>query len=192
MEFSDRLKRERARIGMTQDQLASACGVSKRAQANYESGERFPDARYLAAAEEAGVDLQFLVSGRKTEHVRQMGNAILRVFECIERRIPALGAWTMLGIIQIIAQDEANAKDDDWKGGFVADEQRQRLIDAVLDHDPLMGDLLFAIGNEAKQQNASLSPEKFIRLALRLLPAFTESGEVDRAKVAEAVSFSAD
>lgn len=98
----------------------------------------------------------------------------------------------MLGIIQVIAQDEANAKDDDWKGGFVTTEQRQKLIDAVLDHGPLMGDLLFAIGGEARKQNASLPPEKFIRLALRLFQAFKESGEIDRAKVAEAVTFSAD
>lgn len=192
MDFSERLKRERSRLGMTQDQFASACGVSKRAQANYESGDRYPDVRYLAAAEEAGADVPFLVNGRKTEHIRQMGNAILRVFECVEKRIPALGSLTVLGIIQLIAQDEANAQDDDWKGGFVSDEERQALIDALLEHSQLMDAVLFAIGTALRHQGLKLPPDKYIRLALRLVKIFKDSGTVDQAKVSEAVTLIAD
>lgn len=192
MDFSERIKAERNRLGLSQGDFADKCGVSKRTQASYEAGISCPDLRYLAAAEEAGADVPFLVNGRKTEHIRQMGNAILRVFECVEKRIPALGSLTVLGIIQLIAQDEANARDNDWKGGFVSNEERQALIDALLEHSPLMGDVLFAIGTALRHQGLKLPPDKYIRLALRLVKIFKDSGTVDQAKVSEAVTLIAD
>lgn len=192
MEFAERIREERNRLGLSQGDFADKCGVSKRTQASYEAGTSCPDLRYLAAAEAAGVDVPFLVSGRKTEHVRQMGTAILRVFECFEKRVPALEPYTILGIIQMIAQDEANAKDAEWKGGFVSGKERQKLVDALLDHASLMGDLLFAIGTAQRNQGVKLPPDKYIRLALRLLSIFKDHGEIDPAKVSEAVTLLAD
>ena len=39
-------------------------GVTKKAQINYEKGMRFPDARYLAALAERGVDVLYVLTGR--------------------------------------------------------------------------------------------------------------------------------
>lgn len=47
MSFSDRLKEQRERMGLTQVQLASALGVTKGAVGNYETGASSPKAEVL-------------------------------------------------------------------------------------------------------------------------------------------------
>lgn len=63
----ERLKHERLRISLSQDEFARACGVSKRAQATYESGDRSPRAEYLEAAAIAGIDVQYVLTGLRGE-----------------------------------------------------------------------------------------------------------------------------
>lgn len=62
-EIAARLKAERERLRMKQADFATAVGVSKTAQFNYESGERAPDAAYLQKAAAIGVDTLFVVCG---------------------------------------------------------------------------------------------------------------------------------
>lgn len=50
---------------MSQQALAEQCGVSARSQRNYESGERSPDAGYLAALQAAGVDVLYVLTGER-------------------------------------------------------------------------------------------------------------------------------
>lgn len=63
VELGDRLRLERQRLGMGQAEFAALVGVSKTSQFNYESGERSPDAVYLAKAHEIGADTYFLLTG---------------------------------------------------------------------------------------------------------------------------------
>lgn len=49
---------------MTQEDLGNAGGVRKQAQSNYEKGLRYPDASYLVGIAEAGVDVQYLLTGQ--------------------------------------------------------------------------------------------------------------------------------
>lgn len=58
-----RLREERERLGMAQPAFAAQGGVQKRAQINYESDGRQPDAAYLAAVATIGVDVQYVVTG---------------------------------------------------------------------------------------------------------------------------------
>ena len=51
---------------MSQQALAEQCGVSARSQRNYESGERLPDAGYLAALQAAGVDVLYVLTGKRS------------------------------------------------------------------------------------------------------------------------------
>lgn len=44
--------------------MAERAGVSKKSQTNYELGHRAPDADYLARLAEAGVDVQYVLTGR--------------------------------------------------------------------------------------------------------------------------------
>lgn len=61
--FGERLRQERKRLGLTQDELAEQGGVKKGAQFNYENGVRNPDTEYLIAIAAIGIDTQYLLHG---------------------------------------------------------------------------------------------------------------------------------
>ncbi|MGN8344368.1 helix-turn-helix domain-containing protein [Pseudomonas sp. SMV71] len=65
MGIGDRLKEERERLGFNQTEFAAKAGASKNSQYNYEKGERSPDASYLAAVADQGVDVLYVVTGRR-------------------------------------------------------------------------------------------------------------------------------
>ena len=48
--FAERLKSERKRLKLNQEEFGNACGVKIIAQSNYELGKRMPDAEYLQKA----------------------------------------------------------------------------------------------------------------------------------------------
>lgn len=51
---------------MSQTDFGALGGVQKRAQINYESGSRSPDAEYLSAIAAAGVDVLYVLTGKRT------------------------------------------------------------------------------------------------------------------------------
>ncbi|PYB98134.1 transcriptional regulator [Pseudomonas protegens] len=65
MGIGDRLKEERERLGFNQTEFAAIGQASKNSQYNYEKGERSPDAVYLAAVAEKGVDILYVVTGER-------------------------------------------------------------------------------------------------------------------------------
>ncbi len=65
MTIGERLKEERNRVGANQTVFAEQCGVTKNTQLAYEKGERSPDANYLAAAAERGVDVLYVLTGER-------------------------------------------------------------------------------------------------------------------------------
>lgn len=65
MGIGDRLKEERERLGLNQTDFAAMAGISKNSQFNYEKGERSPDAAYLSAISEAGVDVLYVLTGQR-------------------------------------------------------------------------------------------------------------------------------
>lgn len=62
--IGDRLREERERLGLSQGGFGEIGGVKANAQGNYEKGERFPDAAYLAAVAERGVDVLYVITGK--------------------------------------------------------------------------------------------------------------------------------
>ena len=59
-----RLKQERTRIGLTQQELGQVGGVAANAQGAYEKGTRSPRADYLAKILTAGVDVVYVLTGK--------------------------------------------------------------------------------------------------------------------------------
>jgi transcriptional regulator with XRE-family HTH domain len=59
------LRDERLRIGLSQDEFATVGGVARRSQSAYESDERAPDAAYLLAVREIGVDIGYVLTGER-------------------------------------------------------------------------------------------------------------------------------
>ena len=63
--IGDRLRRERERLGLSQTAFAALAGASKRSQIRFEADERSPDASYLAGVAKAGVDVYWIITGKR-------------------------------------------------------------------------------------------------------------------------------
>ena len=64
-EIGARLRSERERLGLSQAAFGTLGGVKGNAQGNYEKGDRYPDAAYLAAISSAGVDVLYVLTGER-------------------------------------------------------------------------------------------------------------------------------
>ncbi len=64
--LGSRLKEERKALGLSQQDFAAIGGVEANAQGKYESGQRMPRSNYLSALGHRGVDVLYLLSGRRT------------------------------------------------------------------------------------------------------------------------------
>ncbi|WP_341519811.1 helix-turn-helix transcriptional regulator [Pseudomonas sp. G.S.17] len=67
-----RLRNERIRIGMPQYSFAAIGGVKPNAQVKYESGRRLPRGDYLAAIAGTGIDLLFILTGKRSVGLSQL------------------------------------------------------------------------------------------------------------------------
>jgi len=65
MDFGTRLREERKRLSLTQTALGAVGGVRVQAQLLYEQGKRKPDIDYLSAIAAAGVDVLYVITGRR-------------------------------------------------------------------------------------------------------------------------------
>ena len=63
--FGERLREERVKVGLSQTEFGELAGVTKKTQMLYEADDRVPDARYLIAVNEAGVDVQYILTGER-------------------------------------------------------------------------------------------------------------------------------
>lgn len=61
--IGSRLREERDRLGYNQTELAVIGGTQRKAQFNYETDARRPDADYLAAIASAGIDVLYVLTG---------------------------------------------------------------------------------------------------------------------------------
>jgi transcriptional regulator with XRE-family HTH domain len=66
-EIGARLREERARLALRQDEFATVMGVSATTQGNYERGDRSPGADYLALASQRGIDVGYVVTGARVD-----------------------------------------------------------------------------------------------------------------------------
>lgn len=64
--LGDRLREERERLGMNQTQFGDLAGVTKKTQMLYEGEQRSPKADYLTSIAQAGVDVQYLLTGNRS------------------------------------------------------------------------------------------------------------------------------
>jgi transcriptional regulator with XRE-family HTH domain len=88
--FGQRLREERERLQMTQEQFAELGGVKRVTQHLYELSERFPDVRYLESVLQHGVDLQYLLLGNRqaaqnsADEVRLSGEVLDQIYRAVE------------------------------------------------------------------------------------------------------------
>lgn len=66
--LGERLKNEREKLGLSQEQLGAIGGVKKLAQFRYESGETFPNAQYLTEVSKVGIDVNYILFGTRANN----------------------------------------------------------------------------------------------------------------------------
>lgn len=65
MSIGERLREERVRLSLSQELMGESAGVRKQAQLKYENGQRHPDAAYLERLAAIGVDVLYVLTGRR-------------------------------------------------------------------------------------------------------------------------------
>lgn len=65
-DVSQRLKAERKRLKMTQDQMAKACGVTRESWCKYETRSTAPSSDVLVLAAQAGIDVAYVITGARS------------------------------------------------------------------------------------------------------------------------------
>ena len=101
--LADRLKEERVRLALTQDQMAAAAGLNRTAQIRYEKGERNPDTDYLAAVAAAGVDVGYVITGIASSAIAKDEAELLRRYRSSSPEVRA----AILGALGIVATPTA-------------------------------------------------------------------------------------
>jgi transcriptional regulator with XRE-family HTH domain len=86
--FGQRLREERERLKLRQEDFAELGGVKRVTQHLYELSERFPDVRYLEALIGHGVDVQYLILGRRLSpsaaSVQVSGEVLDEIYRAVE------------------------------------------------------------------------------------------------------------
>lgn len=83
----ERLKEERIRLGLNQDDFAEKGGVKRRAQIHYESGDRCPDGHYFSAIAAAGADVNYILTGvRIPTVIDKQVEAAIKLFEGMDKK----------------------------------------------------------------------------------------------------------
>lgn len=84
--FGDRLRLERRRLDLTQEQVAVACRVSRNAVTFYESGRSRPDASFMHHAIAAGMDVWYLLTGARASEAA-IDQLDLPIFQAVSEAV---------------------------------------------------------------------------------------------------------
>ncbi|MBD8754264.1 helix-turn-helix domain-containing protein [Pseudomonas coleopterorum] len=103
-----RLREERERLELTQREFGQVGGVEPNAQGKYENGDRSPRADYLAAVSTIGVDVLYVVLGRRTPLAEQaLSGGEEKVLETY-RILPTSGQAALSNLANSMAEMAAN------------------------------------------------------------------------------------
>jgi transcriptional regulator with XRE-family HTH domain len=107
--FNERLKEVREQLELTQDDMVSKTGIPKRSYCAYEAGEMAPNAKLLAGLASMGIDIGYLLTGRRIEntvstpHLSSRQRALLDNYD----HAPEAGKKIIEGTASMAAQQNA-------------------------------------------------------------------------------------
>lgn len=93
--IASRLKEERKRLGVNQEDFAHMAGITRRPYVEWESGKTAPNAVQLSLLAQAGVDILYVVTGcRSAELLSSDELDLLRLFRAssLTGKMAAVGA----------------------------------------------------------------------------------------------------
>lgn len=99
--IGERLRSERERLGLNQEELGQLAGVTRNTQANYERDSRQPDTGYLLALHNAGVDIYFVITGVR-QRIEKLSPQQSYLIDSYERATPA-GQQSVMVVMEALA-----------------------------------------------------------------------------------------
>jgi len=81
MSVGARLVEERKRLGLNQADFGALADCARNTQANYEREERYPDSKYFSKLAAKGVDVLYVLTGRRTPDVGDITNDELELIK---------------------------------------------------------------------------------------------------------------
>ncbi|WP_423395606.1 helix-turn-helix domain-containing protein [Burkholderia sp. LMG 21824] len=183
-----RLRAEREKLRLTQADFGNECGVQRRAQAAYESGERSPDARYLEQAARIGVDVAFVITGAVSRNGidATVGLESLIRAMCEVLEVPGETVETVLARATALSVAELGYRTLVAKANLLANEVvtgspvlNRQTIDLEIDRD-ILTDIIYELENEWMRMSRKIHPIDKSHTVVSLYQQFAAAGRVDR------------
>ncbi|MCP5275051.1 MAG: helix-turn-helix transcriptional regulator [Burkholderiales bacterium] len=200
MSIGSRLREEREKINMTQEDFAIACGVRRRAQSSYESDTRSPDAKYLEAATKIGVDISYVIYGQENTFQNTLRNMVIEdLFSLICYELGISDEDTLLLIENSVSIAQEIYKKNEEVDGIAADLvepvknflKKNTKIATQCDDNSIDTNLLKTIIERLEfsleQKKIRFKPEKKALAAITLYRSFKASGKVDQQMIEDLI-----
>lgn len=131
VQFFELLKNERIRLGLTQDEISSACGIAKRTYNYYENGERAPNTDFLFAFAQIGGDVNYLFTGERTkERLEPLEKVALLAFNKLKEEGLKTSAITYMTMLEAgLIKGDFNSLWDATKNGI-----HQNITDSTVEN----------------------------------------------------------
>ena len=178
--LGERLRRERKRLGLTQEELASCTGIHRRTQANYELGKTAPDMAYFQALRMVGLDAKYVQTGTKNSPGDERSSAAERLFLalCDELQIPLEKVYAAIN-----GAAEARMASSEFQGHVGRLLHSSPLLNSknkvlVLDRDILV-DIIDGFERRLEAMNKRVSPLQKAHAIASMYRDFCEKGEID-------------
>ncbi len=197
--FAIRLRRERERLGLTQQEFADKVGVNRMSQVNYESGKRYPGEEYFENLKNIeGIDEFYLAFGMHTEGISTLVLGAQSLFQAIAQSLELecdsfSEAWEEATRCAAINVDE-----DSTNSSKLLTETVDRYVAGILGDSPVIlneNDLIGILQNveEAISRNkAHISPAKKARIVSMLYGQHRILGSVGDRMIDDAIALATE
>ena len=177
--IGERIRVERVFLGFSQASFAKKLGIHRNTQGNYESGERDPDATYLAGASKAGVDIGYVLTGvRGQMELRALVHLVSVIFDTL-RLTPYQKEFDK--VCQLASEEDL----DVWRGGGFP-EEADRAVAGIIKKSPLvleemvLTDVVERLEFVLESKAISITPLAKAEIIFRLYQqAKTQGGPID-------------
>lgn len=178
--LGERLRQERLRLGLTQEELANCTGIHRRTQANYELGKTAPDMAYFQALRRVGLDPTYIETGTKSSPSDEQSSATERLFLalCDALQIPLEKVYAAINGAAEVRM--ASSEFQRYVGSLIHSSpmlnSKNKVL--VLDRDILV-DIIDGFERCLEAMNKRVSPLQKAHYIASMYRDFCEKGEID-------------
>lgn len=182
-----RIREERELKGLSKTAFAKLLGIHRNTQGNYESGEREPDAAYLANAAKADVDIGYVLTGERASAAH---GALIHLVGVIFDALRLIPYEKEFDRVCQLAYEENLAL---WRGEGIK-EEADRATEAIIRKSPLflvesvLTDLVERIEFVIESKAISITPLAKAEIIFRLYQqAKTQGQPIELQSIAAAI-----